>query len=361
MSLYKRGSVYYYEFVLHGIRYRGSTKTGDRRTAESIEAKKRLEIVEGTHFKKATGELSFKEFVDKHYVPWAESNKKSFRSSDEVYLKQILPVFGHFPLRGISPHQIEKYKNSQAKHLAPASVNRHLALLKTIFNKAIEWDFFSQNPVRKVKMFKENNERTRFLDIEEFERLLAECRDQKLRDFVIVAAHTGMRRGEIQKLKKEDIDLLTDQIRVRDPKSGKDRFVPMNQTVKHILSGPFDFNYNPRKAFESACARAKIKDFTFHDLRHTFASWLVMKGVDLYTVSELLGHSSVNITKRYAHLSRTFKNLAVNRLDSTLPSESTPRDLVTELDEMEQTRDIPTESPHQGDNGSSSQSVNPSE
>jgi len=210
--------------------------------------------------------------------------------------------------------------------------NRKLALLKAILNKAIEWDVLKDtNPAKKVSLFKENNTRDRFLAKEELENLYAECKGELLH-IVKVAVHTGLRRGEIMGLTWKDVDINRKLIYVRrsgkfaySTKSSKNRVVPMNDVVREVFlsilkqpNSDFIFNNTHRNAFKEAMRRAKITNFRFHDLRHTFASYLVMAGVPLNTVRELLGHSNINMALRYSHLAPGHKSDAVEKLVTIL-------------------------------------------
>jgi len=213
----------------------------------------------------------------------------------------------------------------------PATVNRRLACLKTMFNKAIEWGKLEFNPMKRVKLLKENNQRIRYLEKDEIKRLIENCSDH-LRPIVLLALNKGMRCGEILNLKWDDIDFRQKIIYIRNSKSGEKREIPMNdivaatlQQIKKISLSPYVFaNKESRpfkkvyKGFKAALKRAGINNFTFHDLRHTFASHLVMSGVDLRTVQELLGHKMFNMTLRYAHLSPDHKRKAVDDLASEM-------------------------------------------
>ena len=170
-----------------------------------------------------------------------------------------------------------------------------------MFNKAMEWGKVHDNPVRKVKYFPENKRRLRYLTKEEIKALYNASADH-LRPILIVALNTGMRKSEILNLKWEDIDFRQKMIYILNTKNNEKREIPMNQVVfdtlpkirKHPDSSYIFYNRDGKpygdikKAFSSARKRAGIKNFRFHDLRHTFTSHLVMAGVDLNTVKELL-------------------------------------------------------------------------
>ncbi|OGL44472.1 MAG: hypothetical protein A2149_03875, partial [Candidatus Schekmanbacteria bacterium RBG_16_38_11] len=236
-------------------------------------------------------------------------------------------------LKDITPWHIEKYKSKRTKDgMKPATVNRELSCLKHIYTKAIEWGKAKENPVKKVKFFKENNERVRFLDKNsgEMEALLRACRESTspyLYNIVLLALNTGMRRGEIFGLKFADIDLERRIITIRETKNGETRRIPFNDEAKKVIEAipktesPYLFPSknggrldNIQNAFETARDKAGLKDFRLHDCRHTFASYLVMGGVDLFTVKELLGHKDIEMTLRYSHLAPEHRKTAVSKI-----------------------------------------------
>jgi integrase len=188
-----------------------------------------------------------------------------------------------------------------------------------------------ENPVRGVKLYKENNRRLRFLLVDEMRSLIDNCQPH-LRPIVITALNTGMRVGEILGLRWDEVDFDRGQILVRTSKNGEPRHVEMNGLLADTLrqmqrrpQNPYVFGSrdgNPyadiRKSFKSALAASGIAEFRFHDLRHTFASHLVMNGVDLMTVKELLGHKTIQMTLRYSHLSQGHKKKAVEAIGSIL-------------------------------------------
>ena len=185
--------------------------------------------------------------------------------------------------------------------------------------------------VRNVRFLKENNKRLRFLDVNECKRLIS-CCSKHLKPIVITALNTGMRRGEILSLKWEQVDLKHGYISLRDTKSGEGRDIPINNTLErlfkemphsiesiYVFTGKDGDPYKGvKRSYNTALRNAEIYGATFHSLRHTFASQLIMAGVDLTSVQELLGHKSLNMTLRYAHLAPEHKTKAVKKLDEVL-------------------------------------------
>ena len=212
-----------------------------------------------------------------------------------------------------------------------------------MFTKGVEWDMIEDetlNRVRKAKLLEENNRRLRYLSKEECLNLVA-CCDNHLRPIVMTALNAGMRKSEILNLRRdENLDLKHGAygfILLKKTKNGERREIPINETLRETLDGliprldvPYVL-YDPgtgmpykdiKRSFNSACGRAGIKDFHFHDLRHTFASHLVMAGKDLVVVKELLGHRTLTMTLRYAHLAPSHKMNAVEVMDGIFRGES---------------------------------------
>ena len=223
-----------------------------------------------------------------------------------------------------------------------ATVNRYLATLKAAYMLAIENEKIASNPFRKVKLQKENNRRVRYLTEEEQEKLFAALPADH-HPLVLIALHTGMRKTEQLCLKWQDVNFGQRVITVRDSKAGKARHIPMNQvvfdTLEHLprrISNAYVFYgalegerlKDLPKGWQECLEKSGISDFHWHDLRHTFASRLVMRGIDLYTVKELLGHQSIEMTQRYAHLAPGHLHKAVEVLSrgkTQLAPEVAPR------------------------------------
>ena len=304
-------------------RFGGYTKEQARNTL----AKMRIEkLDERLGFKKpAQPDIAFDQFAREFIEIYSKQNKKSW-TRDEVSLRSLGPFFKGKTIQDIGPELIERYKAKRKTEVSPATVNRDLAFLKTMFNKAVEWGRLESSPVKNVKKFKEPNSKERILCPDEMKRLI-DAANNHLEPILIIALNTGMRRGEILSLKWENIDLSKRCIHLEDSKSGKSRDIPMNGLVIEVLSviaqnseyvfpnprtgGPIE---DVKTAFKTACERAKIKGLRFHDLRHTAATRMVEAMVDLVTVSKILGHSSIQMTMRYAHPTPENMRRAVERL-----------------------------------------------
>jgi integrase len=239
-------------------------------------------------------------------------------------------------LHQINPWTIERYKSQRQKDItrygrppAKATINRELALLKHLFTKAIEWGLVSSDPTKKVKLFPEKPNKLRVLSNDEFQKLHDAASDF-LKPILVIAVNTGMRRNEILNLTWDDIDLVRRHIYIGDSKNNERRIIPINETLFRTLKALKKSSQNKylfanrnggavksvKKAFWGALRRSGIAHCRLHDLRHTFASNLVMAGVDIVTVQELMGHKDISMTKRYSHPTPQHKKQAVERLKS---------------------------------------------
>jgi integrase len=337
MPVKKIGKRWYYDFRIRTVRYRGVIPEAmTKAQAEKAEAKIRLEIYEGKFGAEASN-TRFSDFVEKVFLPWSRSNKRTFR--DDVLNGRVLcGYFGSKSFIQISPLLIEKFKGERRDSMTrygrqrrPATVNRELATLSRIFSLAIDNGVLVSNPCRKVRKLREDNERTRYLTWEEEQKLMAALTGlrQHIIPIVRMAIHTGMRRGELLNLRWQYIDFARGIIHVTNTKTNRNRDVPMNSEVREILLGlqcglceGYVFK-NPKtgeklndikKAFNSAVREAGITDFKFHDLRHTAGTRLADAGADAFTIAEVLGHGSLQMTKRYTHATDERKRRAVESL-----------------------------------------------
>jgi len=315
----------------HGRLHR--EKVGPKGLAKDVYAKRKLQVREGKFFPaniRRKREMLFKDLVDLYLEDHSRINKRSWR--DDTYrVKPLLEAFGDKALSEITTQDIDRLKGKLAQRMAPGTVNRYIGLLKSIFNKGVQWGKTKHNPTKGVKLFKENNSSTRFLTYEEEDRLKAVMKPEHWR-VVEFAFHTGLRRSEQFKLRWRDIDLKNRVITIPRTKGGEVRYVDINDTVMTTLQNlpsrlksewvfPSETGVTPknggafvRRVFNPATRRGGLDSIRWHDLRHTFASRLVMKGNDLVTVKELMGHKDVKHTIRYSHLSPGHRRGAVQSL-----------------------------------------------
>ena len=322
MGLYKRGTVWWMSFSHQGQQCRRSTETEDKKLAVRIFDKLRGEIAEGKWFEKLPGEAyTFKDLMEKYMSEYSAVNKaKSSHKRDKSLSAHLLESFGSAYLTDISPVMISEYKvKRRAEKASPRTINYELTLMGHAFNIAIkEWEWIEDNPTKKVKKERVNNIKERWLSDEE-EANLIKTSPKWLKDIIIFAIHTGMRRSEILDLKWPQVNLEKGTLTIFEQKNRCVDTLPLNKTViimlkerKTAMKTPDDYVFpnklNKRKeprvlshAFEKATETASIKNFRFHDLRHTFATRLVQQGVGIYEVQKLGRWKNTSMVMRYAH------------------------------------------------------------
>jgi integrase len=317
-----------------------SSRSGTKFWAEQREAQILREGVGAVFRKKVVPTL--KEFESK-FMSYSETNNKpSTVYAKEVVLKvHLLPCFGSMHLDAIKTPEIEEYKAKKLKEgLAPKYINNQLTVLRKMLNLAAEWGELEHPP--RLRALRVDPSEVRFLTFEEEPHFLAAAYAE-WRPMVHTALKTGLRLGELLALRWEDIDLVSGRLIVRrslwhnkegSPKGGRTREVPLGDdaiaTLKahrasSFMKSPYVFcdaagNRLSHKRVSNLvpriCKKAGLAQrLTMHDLRHSFASHLVMRGVTLKAVQELLGHASITTTMRYAHLSPNVKRDAVKLLD----------------------------------------------
>lgn len=327
MGLYQRGRVWWIDFYdQNRNRIQESSHSSNRRIAEKLLDLRKGDVLRGVF--RPPVKITVAEFGER-YMEHAKANKRSWLR-DQQMLEHLKKFFGaERQLSEVGAAEIENYKLHRRKTVSGSTVNRELALLKRMFNLANTWDLYlGANPVKKVKFFREFNTGLRVLSEEE-ERKFLQHAMPCVQDLARFALNTGLRIGEIFSLRWSQVDMEQRILTVFAPKTGKLREVPLNaeshkvlQAWSHNRRNEFVF-YNPetgkpfvdlKAGFLLACKKAGITEVTWHTLRHTFASRLVNRGVDIVTVKELLGHSTITVTMRYAHTNLPAKREAVQVL-----------------------------------------------
>lgn len=300
-------------------------KVGPKSLAEEAYRKRKTQIKEGRFFPEMLRERPklFDELAE-DFLSYAKVNKRS-HENDATRMRRLLEVFGGREGTSITSDDVERFKAALSETLAPATVNRHLALLKTVFSLGIRNKKVQLNPVRGVKLFPENNKRLRYLSDDEEFRLFRSL-PERYHPIVEAGLLTGLRASNLLGLRWRDVDLTVGVFNIPRTKSGKPLRVPIHSRMRAILSGlPRNGAYVFAKAngepqwdfthtFAAAVKRAGIQDLHLHDLRHTFASRLAMAGVDLLTIKDLGGWETLQMVERYAHLSPDHKRQAIERL-----------------------------------------------
>jgi len=336
--IFKRGKNWYVDYAVDGRRVRKSFGK-QKKVAELYLKNVEVKIAKGEELNPRYDFISLNDFIAK-YLEYCRDNKS--RASYKTDLSRI-KAFQHFlrnkgirKLEGITPVVIEEFRSLVLRTSSATTFNHYLTLIKAMLNKAIVWRNLKENPLKDVKKLKSLNARqVRFLTTEEISAILSKSNDL-MGKVVKILLYTGMRRSELVFLTWDDIDFRNKLITVQSkpevgfhPKSHRPRSIPINPGLEQLLldlpqRGKYVFddgNGRPlhcrdyyTNQFAKILRSAGVKNANLHTLRHTFASNLVMAGVDLRTVQELLGHSMIKVTERYAHLSPDHRTRAVNVL-----------------------------------------------
>jgi len=347
MAIFKRGDspYWWYRIQLDGRMVTGSTNTPDKKLAQRIFLEKHHQFTEEHHLPNQRGKnTSFFWMCDQYLEKHAKVNKKSWQG-DQFNIDKLKKHFGDVPLTAIQPQNVEEYKAQRLGFVKQATVNRELALLKVIFSKAALWGYAHRNPVKEVSLFKEERTPIRILTPEERRKLLVAC-PEFMKPIVTAALKTGMRQGEILALQWNEVDLAHDIISVRNTKAKQLRQIPIHPELKTILEAlPHKSAYvfcSPagerlprngmvRDAFRKVRAQLGIEDLTFHMLRHNFATELIAKGADTRTVQAYMGHSSLKMLERYAHLNKGIWRSTIQLLGADKASDNTTQALRSHL------------------------------
>lgn len=318
------------------------TKAG----ATKYELQVRAALLEGTYAAApapvVAGAPTLADYVASDYLPYCATNNRPrwAREKAAMFRRAVLPVLGALQLDAIGVRELERYKAARAAAgLSAKTVNDETALVIAVLRHAVKYKVAGV-VVPDVDKIKTRAGEFDFLAFDESDRLIAAAGDDAYGMMIKLGLRTGLRRGELRALRWQDVDLVAGRLQVwyaaddrnalHAPKSGKARMVPLSDDAARWLRehrhlrGQFVFcNENGSmvttrqqdRPLERACKRAGLRLVGWHALRHTFASHLVMRGVPLKTIQELLGHATIAMTMRYAHLSPDVKRDAVRLLD----------------------------------------------
>ncbi len=338
--LRQRSGVWYFERMYKGVRYYvrigKCTKTLAKQIASEINAK----IIKGTYIPEQHVP-TFRE-VAEDYKTWYETHSRARergKSTHIMRINRLIDFFGKYKLDRINWRTVENYKRARLEDgVSRVTINKELKILKTIIRRAIDSDMYS-GKMPKIELFPDKEQEiVRSLTEEEAKKLIEAC-PEWFRPVVVFALNTGLRAGEIFSLRWEQVDFENGVIVLerKDTKTKEYYKVYMNDTVRELLTEvkrkqeeegidhgfvftnkhklPYKYEDKTyRTVFVNACKRAGIKNFRFHDLRHTFASWVAMASRDIYAVQNLLHHKKVDMTKRYAHLTENYLKDIVSNL-----------------------------------------------
>jgi site-specific recombinase XerD len=312
-------------------------KVANRGAAIQLYQKRKTQVLQGEKLPEnfRARAVTFTELAQ-DALDYSQTHKRSYKQ-DNYRMAKLIDEFGLRPADTITSQDLERWLAEQAHEIKwkPATINRFKALLSLVFRLGIENGRIKNNPAKLVRHRRENNARIRFLsDAEEMRlrKIIQENYTSHMPEFEI-ALHTGLRCGEQYGVQWEDVDLERRLVTIILSKHGETRHIRLNtvavsafqqlfkQSSGHgfvFVNSRFERLLKPRHWFEPAVKAAELQDFTWHCLRHTFASRLVMKGVDLRSVQMAMGHKSIQMTCRYAHLAPNHELASVEKLCETV-------------------------------------------
>jgi len=306
--------------------------------ANEVEAKLKVDIIREENDLKKKKPAPTLDEVWEEYLPWAKTEKKSWKTDNSYYKKHLQPLYGKKQLDKIKTNDIETMKTSMKKEkfskkkrtYSAATIKHQIVLLSRLYTLADDWNMYKgPNPCTKVKKPKLNNKVTEFLTQDEQSRLLkvlSDWPDRMAACCVLFSILTGLRKGEQFRLQWDDINFERKNMTLRDPKGVQDQTLPISEVALKLLQKvPQEYEtswifYNThgnqmsdlRKRWYRIRAAAKLPPkFRWHGLRHHFASTLASNGVGIHVIQKLLTHKCISMTERYAHLAdQTLKNAA---------------------------------------------------
>lgn len=329
--LFKRANGYYYILYVEDGRKRWKS-TGAEKKAEALKALSSFRDL----IKKTPQSVPLPRFVQ-DFLSFARTNYAP--ATVDIYYRALTRLIDLIPgasVNALTPQHLDRYKSLRVGEVSPVSVNIELRSLRSAMNVAVRWKLVEANPFSRMQQVRVAETQPAYLTKEDFQKLIDLVKEVWLKEVIVFAALTGMRRGEILNLRWDAIDLQRKVIRVEShsdfkTKQGRRRVVPMSDVVHNLLASKWAQSTTDRvftlrdrpimddwvsKRFKQYVSLAKLKDarLHFHSLRHTFASWLVQDGVSLYEVQKLLGHASISVTQVYSHLRPDQLHETVNRI-----------------------------------------------
>jgi integrase len=349
MTIIKRGNSYWIDFGFNHKRYRKRSPDNTYKGAKVYEQSLRHKLACGQPLDEPSSEEkhTFKEIVSQWFNTYVKNNNKPSEISNKQYILQacLIPYFGNKYIEDISSYSIEQYKSVllNKSNLSPKSINNRLSILNRCFKIAQEWRILKEIP--RIKLMKVPPQKFDYLTETEAELLINYAKGIH-HDMILLALRTGLRFGELIALKWADIDLKECIMTVSrsivngiegSPKNNKGRTLPLTASVVNMLkSRPKDDryifhnekgetlkHYNCLKHLYKICKQAGLRRISWHVLRHSFASHLAGKGVSVFSIKELLGHSDIKMTMRYSHINLPILKDAIKALEPTIQFEGT--------------------------------------
>jgi integrase len=341
-SLFKRSNgIYYILFVQDG-------KTVWKSTGVTLKSDALKALTQFRELLKDKQDIvTLTQFRDE-FIPFAEGNYS--KATVEFYrnsLNHLISMTGDVSLPSLTMQHLDQYKvkrlndckGKSDEKVSAVTVNRELQALRAAMNTAGSWKKLESNPFSNMQQVKIPEKQPHYFSRADFQKLISTIKENWLKEVIIFAVLTGMRRGEILNLRWQDVDLRRKLITIQSnptfkTKQGKRRVIPMSEVVYNMLNGKrvyniaeYIFHINGTKIYDDHASK-KLKNYVsdiglngklhFHSLRHTFASWLVQDGVSLYEVQKLLGHSNISVTQVYSHLQPETLHNTVNKISLQL-------------------------------------------
>jgi integrase len=350
MFISKSSSGYYYVWFMDQRGKRKKVSTRCKRKGDAFRFLQHFREEEYERIQK-TKRILLSSFAQE-YLQYAKSNlAQRTLNIHKFALNRFISLVGDIPMVSVTPRHFDQYKtfrsnmtnglrSNNSQLVKPITVNIDLRALRACFSTAVRWQLIPKNPFSGLKHMFVPQQSPVFCTKQDVERLLATINENWLKEIIVFAILTGMRRGEIVNLRWTDVNMQRRTILVATnptftTKQGRRRVIPLNDTAFYLLqsrqgkgASDYVFTLNDKKifdawithAFKKAVRTAKLEDdrIHFHSLRHTFASWLVQDGVSLYEVQLLLGHSSSRVTEVYSHLQPEMRHDTVNRIHVNL-------------------------------------------
>lgn len=341
MAIRKRGKVYWIDFSFNGIRYRKPSPDRTKKGAILYELFLRNKLAQGERLNKANAQmdLTFGKFALQWLDVYVRNNNKrsEYRNREYLLNATLIPYFGNKNIEEIGTYDIEQFKNDllMKKNLAPKTINNYLCILSRCLKSAMEWELLNQMP--RIKLMKVPPQKFDYLTVAETEELLGGVKDIT-HDMILLAVRTGLRFGELIALRWEDVDLEKAILTVSrnisreiegSPKNNKIRTIPLSKSVIEMLNNrpkrsAYIFHDKKGMPLKYTCCRVRLKRrclkanmrvISWHILRHTFASHLAAQSNSVITIKELLGHSDIKTTMRYAHANFVMLQSAIESLE----------------------------------------------
>lgn len=328
----KEGKYYKVYFQIGNKKFKRSTKTESKKLADDIRKKIENEIAIGTFRLENYSprkQITLKDFF-KEALDYSQTNKakRTFEREELIY-RNFLKYCDNVPLPNIKVKLIESYKTFMQveKGFAASGINLELRHLSAAFTLAVSYGYIQSNPFKQVRKVQTPKKKPKFLTQSQAKELLSLTKDRPIYQYIMIALYSGCRISEVCNLKWKDVDFENRIIHIHG-KGSKERVVPMprqlfeflnifDRSNGYVVTGTKNIS-NVTRRFRMYADRIGLYEITFHNLRDTYASWLVQQGLNLKIIQELLGHDSIQTTLIYAHLAPDSKLKVIEIFDQLL-------------------------------------------